>query len=555
MVLHDAVKVDQLAVDIIDKTHPLVLDAMIVTGNTKAAIKAAGGGSSDLWTVPPDQIHYDPRDNVRPLDPTRVRKVADSIKANGYDRKKPLGCFVRKVGGEDRIFVYEGQHRYHGALLAISEGTVIERLPLVIDEAKSVTRTNLIYAGIINNDGEKLTPLQLAEKIVELQALGEDNATICARLTITEQTIRDCLLLANAPAAVHKLVRDNAVASTLAIEEIRAHGGEKALERLQKGLVDAKAAGKTKVTKKHLGKPIAGIAQKKITEVQAKQLLQALQSVLHDPLFDAGAIYDFLNNNWADKLPTYQAMHAWLSKFFAWSVIKRYVTANPCREISVKKPKKRTGLIRSDHFLAIRAALATYTYEKTIKGEKRVISAQVPTGPMMQVFVDLCYLTVQRPTEIRLLEWKQDPDDPFGCSWIDEKGGVIHFVPSKTEDSSGEMVAWPITPEIADVLKRAKALAPQLGQRYVVRDERGEAKTAAACRDAWRDAKRRAGLTKMPYTVKGIRAKAMTDAKALGYDIEALQVAGAHAARETTEIYIKSRQVPVSNVRLSLPAA
>ncbi|ALP62374.1 ParB/RepB/Spo0J family partition protein [Paraburkholderia caribensis] len=267
------------------KTHPLVLDAMIVTGNTKAAIKAAGGGSSDLWTVPPDQIHYDPRDNVRPLDPTRVRKVADSIKANGYDRKKPLGCFVRKVGGEDRIFVYEGQHRYHGALLAISEGTVIERLPLVIDDAKSVTRSNLIYAGIINNDGEKLTPLQLAEKIVELQALGEDNATICARLTITEQTIRDCLLLANAPAAVHKLVRDNAVASTLAIEEIRAHGGEKALERLQKGLVDAKAAGKTKVTKKHLGKPIAGIAQKKITEVQAKQLLQALQSVLHDPLF------------------------------------------------------------------------------------------------------------------------------------------------------------------------------------------------------------------------------------------------------------------------------
>jgi ParB-like chromosome segregation protein Spo0J len=267
------------------KTHPLVLDAMIVTGNTKAAIKAAGGGSSDLWTVPPDQIHYDPRDNVRPLDPARVRKVADSIKANGYDRKKPLGCFVRKVGGEDRIFVYEGQHRYHGALLAIREGKEIDRLPCIIDEAKSVTRTNLIYAGIVNNDGEKLTPLQLAEKIVELQALGEENATICARLTITEQTIRDCLLLANAPTAIHKLVRDNAVASTLAIEEIRTHGGDKALERLQKGLVDAKAAGKTKVTKKHLGKPAAPTAKKKVTALQAKQLLQALQSVLHDPLF------------------------------------------------------------------------------------------------------------------------------------------------------------------------------------------------------------------------------------------------------------------------------
>ncbi|MGF7130498.1 ParB-like chromosome segregation protein Spo0J [Paraburkholderia sp. EB58] len=264
------------------KTSPLALDAMIVTGNTKAAIKAAGGGSSDLWTVPPDQIHYDRRDNVRPLDPDRVRHIANLIKANGYDRKKPLGCFVRKVGGEDRIYVYEGQHRYHGALLAIKEGKLIDRLPCVIDEAKSVNRVSLIYAGITNNDGEKLTPLELAEKVVELQALGEPNGAICTRLNITDQTIRDVLLLANAPAALHKLVRDKVVSSTLVIDEIRSHGGDKALERLQNAAQLAKATGKAKVTKKTLGKPVA----QKISDMQAKQLLQALQAVLHDPAFD-----------------------------------------------------------------------------------------------------------------------------------------------------------------------------------------------------------------------------------------------------------------------------
>ncbi|MFL9892812.1 transcriptional regulator [Paraburkholderia sp. RL17-381-BIF-C] len=263
------------------KTSPLVLDAMIVTGNTKAAVKAAGGGSSDLWTVPPGEIHYDPRDNVRPLDMERVRHLASLITANGYDRKKPLGCFVRKVGGQDRIFVYEGQHRYHAALMAIQEGAEIDRLPIVIDEAKSVNRVNLIYSGITNNDGEKLTPLQLAEKVVELQELGEPNATICKRLNITDQTIRDVLLLAQAPAALHKLVREKVVASTLAIEEIRTHGGEKALERLSNAAAQVKASGKTKVTKKALNKP----ATHKITDVQAKQLLQALQSVLHDPVF------------------------------------------------------------------------------------------------------------------------------------------------------------------------------------------------------------------------------------------------------------------------------
>lgn len=267
------------------KTSPLVLDAMIVTGNTKAAIKAAGGGSSDLWTVPPDQLHYDPRDNVRPLNQDRVRHLADLIKANGYDRKKPLGCFVRKVGGEDRIFVYEGQHRYHAALLAIAEGMpadkTIERLPCVIDEAKSVSRANLIYAGINNNDGEKLTPLELAEKVVELQAINEPNSEICKRLNITEQTIRDVLVLAHAPAGLHKLVRDKVVASTLAIEEIRTHGAAKALERLSTAAAQAKAGGKAKVTKKALAKPAAH----KITDVQAKSLLQALQAVLHDPVF------------------------------------------------------------------------------------------------------------------------------------------------------------------------------------------------------------------------------------------------------------------------------
>ncbi|MFM0250628.1 transcriptional regulator [Paraburkholderia sediminicola] len=268
------------------KTSSLVLDAMIVTGNTKAAVKAAGGGSSDLWTVSPDQIHYDPRDNVRPLDQDRVRHLAELMKANGYDRKKPLGCFVRKVNGEDLIFVYEGQHRYHAALLAIREGGFakdreIDRLPIVIDEAKSVNRVNLIYAGIVNNDGEKLTPLQLAEKVIELQELGEPNSAICKRLNITDQTIRDVLLLANAPAALHKLVRDKVVSSTLAIDEIRMHGCDKALDRLQNAAAQAKAGGKTKVTKKALGKP----ATHKIAEAHAKQLLQALQSVLHDPVF------------------------------------------------------------------------------------------------------------------------------------------------------------------------------------------------------------------------------------------------------------------------------
>lgn len=59
------------------------------------------------------------------------------------------------------------------------------------------------------------------------------------------------------------------------------HGGEKALERLQSAAGQVKTGGKAKVTKKALAKPDTH----KITDAHAKQRLQALQSVLHDPVF------------------------------------------------------------------------------------------------------------------------------------------------------------------------------------------------------------------------------------------------------------------------------
>ncbi|GMG89615.1 hypothetical protein Cmtc_08350 [Cupriavidus sp. TKC] len=265
---------------------------------------------------------------------------------------------------------------------------------------------------------------------------------------------------------------------------------------------------------------------------------------------DPGAVQDFLLGNWPDKLPTQTAMKGWLSKFFSWAVLRRHVTINPCREIELKKPKTRKVYIPHDHFLAIRTALATYTYKKKVSGEVTEIAAKVPTGPEMQVFVDLCYLTCQRSTDIRELRWSQ----------VDRQAGVIHFIPSKTADSSGEAVDWPLTPEIKDVLRRAKELRQSikvqaLADDYVLVDRNGKPKTAAACRDAWRDALVRAKLEGKDYTVKDIRAKALTDAKKAGYDIEALQVAGAHTDRSTTEGYIKQREVPVSTVRLALPAA
>ncbi|MBB6101867.1 hypothetical protein F4827_001715 [Paraburkholderia bannensis] len=163
--------------------------------------------------------------------------------------------------------------------------------------------------------------------------------------------------------------------------------------------------------------------------------------------------------------------------------------------------------------------------------------------------VDLCYLTVQRSTEIRALRWKKEGT---AANWIDRDNGVIHFMPSKTQDSSGIAVDWPITPEIDAVLEIARGLGKIKGP-HVIHKATGAAWKASDALKVWRDACNRAKLQEFGYTIKDIRAKAITDARRAGYDIDALQVAAAHADKATTEIYFKDRTVPVSNVRLAIP--
>lgn len=277
-----------------DRQSDLVAEP-IITGNTKAAVKEAGGGSSDLWIIDPRKVFHEARDNARPLDRERVAHLTALMLANGYDKTKPIGCFVRKVGDENRIHVHDGQHRYFAALAAIESGqwsrpeVAFDRVPLIIRDARTVDRKTLIITGITANDGERLTPLELAERIAELQREGMKQAEICAALNITGQTVRDCMVLLDAPTGLHKLIREKAITSTLAIKMIRDVGADKALDVIEKALTVATKDGRTKVTQKNLDTPKpakkTAATTGEITPMQAKQLFRALQTVCLDPQF------------------------------------------------------------------------------------------------------------------------------------------------------------------------------------------------------------------------------------------------------------------------------
>jgi integrase len=246
---------------------------------------------------------------------------------------------------------------------------------------------------------------------------------------------------------------------------------------------------------------------------------------------DTAYVADFLRSNYSDKLHMQRRMRSFLTGFFQWCRENRHYTGeNPCNGIRLKQPKPRDVYIIDEHFAMIREDLAQ-------------------SSPMILCLVDLCYLTVQRSTEIRSLRWKKEDEN---SSWVDRENGVIHFRPSKTRDSSGIAVDWPITPEIDAVLTMAKSIGKVKGPLVIHTKSGGFWRDTIALR-VWREACNRLELQQYAYTIKDIRAKALTDARRAGYETDALMVAAAHANKATTEIYFKDRTVPLSNVRLALP--
>ncbi|MBE5528420.1 hypothetical protein A9J41_13000 [Laribacter hongkongensis] len=231
-----------------------------------------------------------------------------------------------------------------------------------------------------------------------------------------------------------------------------------------------------------------------------------------------------------------QVYHSRLSDFYQWACRRGLVTVNPVREVKVKKPKKRTRYITHDEYMAIRKGLRTGKNNR-----------QNPSGLMIQCYVDLCYLMYQRTTEIRLLKWADVTPD-----------GIL-FTPTKTEHSSGAKVFVPMTPEIWEILQTARTAWSagrtipdgQVRSPYVICNSSGQPYTAHGIGTAWTRACERAGVE--DATLKDLRAKAMTDAKAIGYTLTQISVGGGHTDESMTDGYIKRRETPVSEVRLKLP--
>ena len=250
----------------------------LTPGNTKAAMKAVGAVSADLWQVEPTRLRILDGFNARIKNEAytgRVRWIADSIKANGYYKDKPLTGFVALEDGTEVIYVTGGHRRHEAVLLALSEGVEVAAVPVVI-KPRGTSMEDLTVDLVVGNEGEPLSTYEQAVVCKRLAAFGWDSKEIARRLGYSTAQYVDALLsLASAPLPVRRMVMESVISATTAIEAIKKHG-DKAGDVLLAAMVKS---GTGRVTAKHM--PQAEF--KKALKKQAEPMHHMLTSLMDDP--------------------------------------------------------------------------------------------------------------------------------------------------------------------------------------------------------------------------------------------------------------------------------
>lgn len=277
-------------------------DLTLTPGNLKNSMRLAGAKSGDLWKVRPSQLREIEGFNVRLLTPrwhARVRELANSMKRPrvGYMLHKPMAGFVGKdAAGEDTIYVTDGYTRLAAIKLANSElpkDKQIELVSVVTHDAQKTTMVELNTQLISGNRENALSPYESAIVIERLAKANLSIEAIAEHTDFSTEWVQGLLSLIAAPQGLRRMVADDVITATFAIDTIKEHG-DKAFEVLQEALAQKVGAAddadgettKVRLTKKDM---IPKEVRKFNNAVKksAPGLYSALADVKKDPNFAA----------------------------------------------------------------------------------------------------------------------------------------------------------------------------------------------------------------------------------------------------------------------------
>lgn len=234
--------------------HPEDFTLDMKRTNQRDTVRELGGTRANMYTVPWRGITRIPDYNIRketdPGYPAHVAWLRKSIYANGYNGTKPMVGFTGLADGKPAILLTDGYSRLDGVEGAAEDGRDVEFVTMIVLPNEATARQVTIDLAI-GNGGRQLTPLGLAIVCERLQRQGLSVKEIADHLAIEPRYVSDLRMLIKAPEEIRRQVSEGAIAATLAIQMLR-EDVERATERIAAAGAIAKAAGKKKVTAKHI---------------------------------------------------------------------------------------------------------------------------------------------------------------------------------------------------------------------------------------------------------------------------------------------------------------
>jgi hypothetical protein len=220
--------------------------------------------------------------NVRIKDASyyaHIRWLADQIKTHGYLRSKPMEGYASMSGKKSIIVLTDGYCRKAACHLAISEGTNISEVPLSLRD-KSDTMEDMVVGIWVNNNGKKLTPLELGVLCKRMIGFHRSPTYIAERLGISGEYVSQLLTVVGSPSSIREMIQNGQATVATALSAIRTHG-DQASAVLGVAMDTAKAAGKDKVTKKFMPEQL----RKATLTKTAPRMYEALEQVKSHDLY------------------------------------------------------------------------------------------------------------------------------------------------------------------------------------------------------------------------------------------------------------------------------
>jgi len=259
----------------------------------------------DLLMLDPALIIADESFNVR-QDYGDIDELKNSIIENGV--KQPLRGFREKDGEKFRLT--DGFRRYTAVMKAISEGTLIKKVPFILEERGYTNEQRLVDMFVLNS-GKRLTPLEEGDLFSRLEAYGWARKDIARKIGKTEAHVSNMILVSKAPKFVKNQILENVMSATTASEIMRsAKDEDRQKEIIEEAKENAKKEGKDRITSKH----VSVISDKK-NERKVSHIVQLLKSVQKD-----------IAGNDNERIETFNNVVMYLEQEVTLRELKNYLT-------------------------------------------------------------------------------------------------------------------------------------------------------------------------------------------------------------------------------------